>query len=352
MLRIDRAAVNTVQDASTAGDLVELIQEAIRLEFSTIPPYLTAMLSLKPGTNREIWRTIHDIVVDEMLHMTIACNLLNALGRRPTIADAGFVPVYPSSLPLGIGTGLEVGLEPFSRELVKCVFMEIEEPENPLVFRSARSADEALPSFATIGEFYRTLAAKLLELGDGVVTGDPARQVVAPRWFPTARLFAITDTATAARALRLIVEEGEGTAVAPVDPDGDIAHYYRFEAIFRGHRLVRDTTTAAGYSFSGPPYHVEADAIWPLTSNQRLADLDDKTDAWRRGQQFRATFTRLLQALQRVFDGAPEHLDAAMGVMFELKLAGQILVSQPVLVEGNPTGRTAGPVFEYAVLNQ
>jgi hypothetical protein len=44
--------------ARTATDLHDLVQAAIRLEFSTIPPYLTAMLSLRPGANREIWGNI------------------------------------------------------------------------------------------------------------------------------------------------------------------------------------------------------------------------------------------------------------------------------------------------------
>ncbi|HYU50046.1 MAG TPA: ferritin-like protein [Candidatus Limnocylindria bacterium] len=352
MLQIDRSTVDTVDGASSADDLTALIQEAVRLEFSTIPPYLTAMLSLKPGQNREIWGTIHDIVVDEMLHMAIVCNLLNALGQRPTIAYPGFVLTYPSSLPLGIGGRLEVGLRRFSLDVVEHVFMEIEEPENPLVFRGRRMVDEEPPSFSTIGEFYRTLAGKLLELGDGAFSGDPARQVVAPRWFPAERLFAITDAATAARALTLIIEEGEGTSIAPVDPDGDIAHYYRFKSIVRGQRLVRDLTTAAGYSFTGPPYRFDATGVWPLTPNQRLADLDEHTEAWRRANQFRVTFTRLLMALQRVFDGEPGHLDAAMGVMFELKLAGQVLASLPVVVSGQPIDQNAGPVFEYAIVNR
>jgi hypothetical protein len=48
MLRIERAPVEAVASATSAEDLVDLVQEAIRLEFATIPPYLTAMLSLKP----------------------------------------------------------------------------------------------------------------------------------------------------------------------------------------------------------------------------------------------------------------------------------------------------------------
>lgn len=352
MLQIERAAVDALNRAGSAEELADLIHEAIRLEFSTIPPYLTAMLSLKPGTNRDIWWDIHDVVVDEMLHMAIGCNLLNALGRTPAIASDEFVPRYPSTLPLGIGTGLVVGLLPFSRDLVKQVFMEIEEPEDPLVFPAQHSLAVEVATFATIGEFYRTLRSKLIDLGDDVFVGAPARQLVSPRWFPTERLFAITDVDSAVRALTLVVEEGEGTGTAPVDPDGDVAHYYRFEAIWRGRRLVRDPTVPEGYSFTGPEYPFQPDEVWPLTANQRICDLDADTEACRRARQFQVTFTRLLMALQRVFDGEPERLDVAMGIMFELKIAGQVLAGLPAIVGGVPTGRTAGPVFGYAVVNE
>lgn len=350
MLQVERAAVDAVSTATSAEDLVGLVQEALRLEFSTIPPYLTAMLSLKPGQNRDIWWAIHDVVVDEMLHLLIGCNLLNALRARPTIDDPAFIPAYPGPLPLGIGTGLVVGLEAFSLDVVENVFMEIEEPEHPLSFPRAAVAE--LPDFSTIGEFYRTLSTKLVELGDSALAGDPARQVVAPRWFSAERLFAITDAASAARALALIVAEGEGTLDAPVDPDGDIAHYYRFEAIRRGRRLVRDDTVAAGYSFTGAPYPFDPAGVWPLTANQRHTDLARRSEAWRRVQQFRVTLTRLLQSLQRVVDGEPDHLDAAMGIMFELKLAGQLLAGVPVMSGGAPSGLHAGPVFEYALANE
>src|SRR5262249_326952 len=90
MLKIDPKYLERVRDAESSDDLFDLVEDAIRLEHATIPPYLTAMLSLHPEKNREIWSIIHSVVVDEMLHMTIACNLLNALGRAPLIDDAGF----------------------------------------------------------------------------------------------------------------------------------------------------------------------------------------------------------------------------------------------------------------------
>ena len=101
MLKIDRAAVDALDRAGSAEELADLVHEAIRLEFSTIPPYLTAMLSLKPGTNRDIRQDVHDIVVDEGLHMAIGCNLLKALGRTPAIANAEFVPRYGTAARVG-----------------------------------------------------------------------------------------------------------------------------------------------------------------------------------------------------------------------------------------------------------
>ena len=253
MLRIDRSVIDTLGRARSADDVVDLVHQAVRLELATIPPYLTAMLSLKPGTNRVIWWAIHDVVVDEMLHMLIGCNLLNALGARPALDDPDLVLDYPHEMPLGVGSGLEVGLERFSLDLVERVFMEIEEPEQVLTFPGSRSLAVADESFGTIGEFYRTLSQVLTELGDGAFRGDPARQVVAPQWFPAERLFPVRDARSAVQALTLVTEEGEGTSTSPIDPDGDVAHYYRFAGIHRGRRLVADPDVPQGFSFSGEP---------------------------------------------------------------------------------------------------
>ena len=348
MLKIQRQFLDRVRAAESGDDLFDLVEAAIRLEHATIPPYLTAMLSLHPEKNREIWSIIHSVVVDEMLHMTIACNLLNALGGAPTIDEAGFVPHYPGPLPLGIGTDLSVGLEPFSIDLVKNVFMKIEEPEKPIVFPVAAMA--AAAQFATIGQFYAALIDKIRELGESIFVGKPSRQVV-NQWYAPERLFPITDVASAVKALKVIVEEGEGTPDSPLSDDGDFAHYYRFEEIFHLRRLVPDPSSPTKFSFSGPALPFDSAAVYPLTPNQQLSDLDAASEGARRARQFAFVYTKLLKALQRVFDGDPGYFDTALGVMFELKLAGQIACALPAIKKGQPTGRNVGPAFFYQPVN-
>jgi hypothetical protein len=43
--------------------------------------------------------TIKGVVIEEMLHMTIAANVLNAVGGHPAIDRPDFVPNYPEDLP-------------------------------------------------------------------------------------------------------------------------------------------------------------------------------------------------------------------------------------------------------------
>ena len=60
------------------------LQSAIELEHSTIPLYLYALYSLDPAKNGVIAKIIQSVVVEEMLHMTLASNVMNALGGSLT----------------------------------------------------------------------------------------------------------------------------------------------------------------------------------------------------------------------------------------------------------------------------
>ncbi len=348
MLKIQTAFLHSIHTADTGDALHDMVRNAIQLEFSTIPPYLTAMISLKPGQNREIWSIIHEVVVEEMLHMTIGCNILNAIGGTPSLADPGFLPRYPGPLPMGIGD-LTVPLEKFSPELMRRVFMEIEEPEDPLDIPVPATMAAAAPAqFATIGAFYLALKDKILELGDDIIVGDPDRQVVPSAWFGD-KIAPIATAEDAAKAIDLIIEEGEGTPNTPFDPDGGYAHYYKFWEISELRRIKEDATAPDGFSFSGASIPYDPEGVWDITPNQTLAEIDPNSLAGRRASQFSFVFTKLMTALQATFGGQPDQFDAAMGLMFELKLAGQMLVQLPAMTHGAPTGRNAGPVFEYSL---
>ena len=55
------------------------------------------------------------VAVEEMLHLTLAANVLNAVGGTPDLTAPGFVPEYPAYLPDG-ETDFAVSRERFCRD--------------------------------------------------------------------------------------------------------------------------------------------------------------------------------------------------------------------------------------------
>ena len=72
----------------------------MQLEHATIPPYLTALYSIIPGTNSDAFHVLRVVAVEEMLHLTLVANVLNAVGGVPDLTAAGFRPALPG-LPAG-----------------------------------------------------------------------------------------------------------------------------------------------------------------------------------------------------------------------------------------------------------
>src|SRR5580698_10960616 len=95
------------------SQLQAYLQVAIRLEHATIPPYLTAAYTAKIESNKASIDAITAVAKEEMLHLTLAANLLNAVGGSPDLLGADFVPSYPCPLPSG-ETDFQVSIESFS----------------------------------------------------------------------------------------------------------------------------------------------------------------------------------------------------------------------------------------------
>jgi hypothetical protein len=341
MIQVHPKYVEAVRSSQSTADLVLMLQSAMELEHATIPAYLTATISLKPGTNQAIYKIIHSVVIEEMLHMSIACNVINALNGSPQVHNPAFIPTFPGPLPMGIG-GLIVGLNPFSLDVVKNTFMEIEEPEDPINFPVKTMAAAPGEQYATIGQFYHAVQEKIRELVPGKMPGDPAKQMTSI--FPPDQLFPILTGDDAIRALEIIIDQGEGTPKSPLDPSGDLAHYYRFAEIYYGKQLVKDPTEPKGYSYSGPAIPFDPAGVYPLYPNTKLADLPAGSEAYRAARQFCQAYTKLLNALDVTFNGQPGNIEYTLGLMYDVKLYGDKLAAMPF---PGKAGYNVGPVFEF-----
>lgn len=342
MIRLHASVIEGIRQADTPAELHRYLQNAIELEHSTIPPYLTAMFSLRPGVNRRIGELIRSIVIQEMLHMSIAANILIAIGGRPQINTPGFVPKYPGPLPMQVGDGLIVGIEAFSMPVVKNVFMAIEQPEDEIPVRLMAAQAGAEPEYATIGQFYDAIQAQIRALGNDIfVVPTAPPQLVAPHWFPPDKLYPIVDVDSACRAIDLIKIEGEGTSTTPFQSPDDPAHFYKFGSIVAGRELI---ATPTGYAYGGAPIPFDPDGVWPLRPNCRIADFAPGTQARTRIEQFAYNYSSLLNSLHLAFNGEPERLDAAIGLMYDLRVLAAAMMQT---VADPRTGQTVGPSYEY-----
>ncbi len=349
-MKLDKSIIEAINNVTDVAQLRQYLQNAIELEHATIPVYLSGLLSIKQDQNQQASRIIRSVVVEEMLHMSIACNVLNAIGGSPSINRKDFVPVFPGPLPMGVGEdrGLIATLAPLSKSQLLNVYMAIEEPDDVLDFPvvSKLLADD-LAIYSTIGEFYQAIIDKIVELGEGIFTGDPQRQMVNKHWFPEDELWPVTDIATATKALKLIVSQGEGTTGSPLDAEKQLAHYYRFAEIYHGRRLVKDPSQESGWSYSGEIIPLDEDGIYDILENAKADDYLEGTAARRYADQTNYTYSSLLNNLHQTFNGQPEKIDEAMGVMYEFRLSVQKMVTIKL-----KNGKNAAPPFQYVELNR
>lgn len=326
--------------AATPGRVKTALQSAIELEHSTIPPYLYALYSLNPARNGVIADVIQSVVVEEMLHLTLAANILNALGGRPVIDSPNFVPSYPGPLPGGVEDELTVHLSPFSMEQLE-TFLAIEQPEKPLQFRSLAVSDTV-----TIGEFYTEIGTAIQKLPDGAFS---ARNQVGPDLMFDS--IVVRDKETALEAIKIIIEQGEGTSASPLEVIGtDFAHYYRFMEIKKGHRLVptpgRGPNPEDQYGYSGEAVHFDPTGVYPVASDPQTPP--PGTVAARENDNFNYTYTSLLRALDTLLNGTAtaKQFNIALGLMMSLKGMAKSMMA------GIPNAAIiVGPTFHYQPIN-
>jgi CDGSH-type Zn-finger protein len=323
------------------------LQWALELEHSTIPPYLCALYSIREDSNREAAEVVRSVFMEEMLHMTLAANILNALGGAPVIDTPRMLPSYPAFLPHS-NRAFEVSLEKLSPRSLE-TFMKI---ERPYPHRGLPEDDE----FETIGQFYEAIELGLItlcaDLGeDTVFCGDPARQVTDAVYYGgSGRIVAVTDLDSALAALSEIVEQGEGLQHQEVwdgdrsmfDPEREeVAHYFRFAELAAGRRFQPGDTPQSGPT--GESLEVDWDAVHEMRPNPRSSDYPHGSQARVLLDEFNRAYSSLLHLLECTYNGSPRLLAVATGLMYGLREVVRELMTLP---SGDGV-TTVGPSFEY-----
>ncbi|OQD57676.1 hypothetical protein BM536_000810 [Streptomyces phaeoluteigriseus] len=364
----------------TIEELHEYLYKGLQLEHATLPPYLTALYSLHPGKNSDAWHVIRVVAVEEMLHLTLVANVMNAVGGMPDLTKPGFVPNYPTRLPCGPDY-FEVHLRPFSHEALD-TFLKIEKPAQAsseedrvvpmdwaalgLTSNGSAPSPEKLAEleesgtilglvpgepaqrFSSIGEFYEEIMRGINHLedqarkaGTTIFTGDPTRQVT-PEYFYSGGgdVIKVTGRDTAIAALNLVAEQGEGLHGGIFDSQDEIAHYYRFQQLEKGRYYQKGDKPGEP---SGPDLNVDWNAAYPVKPDIKMADLAEDPEILAAAKEFNQSYATFLTSINLAYNGQPDLLLKAVWEMFRIRDSMNRLIRNPLT--GHP-GANAGPTFE------
>lgn len=308
------------------------VRTAVGVELTTLPTYLYPYWSIRPTydggseAGQQARTAIMSVILEEMLHMGLVSNLLNAIGGTPQFTSGPNFPKFPghilSSKDHG-DHGVPVDLLPLGDEALD-LMLRIELPD--------WDPHEGM----TIGDFYDEHVLKLLPTDDAAYLGPdgkPVRQL-APWDNPGAgQLFDIVDHQSAQRAIEEILHQGEGlTKDNHNDGDHELAHFWKFHQV----KTMWDTgvlTNADVYPIvASPSRHVANYSPQQLKANVA----------------FNREYSRMLDGLQATLtkDAEPDVYPVAAGRMRHLQqLADELRATGPI--PGDPDGRLPGPTFEY-----
>jgi CDGSH-type Zn-finger protein/truncated hemoglobin YjbI len=344
--------------------LIYMLCEAAELEHGIMCQYLFAVFSLKQGADEGLsetelaavtrWRkVISQVAAQEMLHLALVHNVLSAIGAAPHLARPN-LPQPAGHYPAGV----QLALLPFGEQAL-AHFMYLERPEGmdlddadglaamgraaPLL--SDRDIVPRGQDFATVGHLYRSIEHGIAHLaaknGERWLFVGPPRAQATQAHFRWPELVAVTDLASAQRAIDTILEQGEG-------PRGDWrnAHFGRFvEILDEYHQMLADNP---GFD---PVRPVIAACVRPPERVVELPLITDLLTA-RVTDLFNVAYEILLQIFERYFahtQETDEQLAVLAGATIRLMLGvikplGDLITLLPA-GPGHP-GKTAGPSFE------
>jgi len=345
--------------------LIYMLCEAAELEHGIMCQYLFAAFSLKQSAEEGLsgaeldavqrWRKqISHVAAQEMLHLALVHNLLSAIGAAPHFARPN-LPAPASHYPAGV----ELTLLPFGERALRH-FMFLERPEG-MDLQDAdglAAAGRAAPvlserdivprgqDFKTVGHLYRSIEAGLDNLvarhGEKWLFVGPPRAQATQDSFRWPELIAVTDLASARRAINEILEQGEGATTG----SWQNAHFGQFVEILDEYDQFREANPdfdPVRPVIAANVRQPERDVSVPLITDRLTARVTDL---------FNVAYEILLQIFERYF-AHTEETDAQLQVLAEATVAIMLRVIKPLgdLITTLPVGddqpgRNAGPSFE------
>ncbi|WP_426102980.1 ferritin-like domain-containing protein [Massilia sp. TSP1-1-2] len=233
--------------------LIYLLTEAAEIEHGLMCTYLYAGWSLKRTVDEgvtpeqlasiERWRKqIRGVAMEEMVHLAMVNNMLMSIGSPPHFRRQNF-PVPPGYHP----SSLVVRLAPLTRDTL-AHFIYLERPEgmemaqargfeSPLDYERRSPTSTLTPTaedYDTVGHLYRGIEQGFEQLsasmGEAILfIGNPEAQL-GRDLMDLDGLFAVTDLASARKAIEVIIEQGEGGRESR-RPDAAESHFARFSAM-------------------------------------------------------------------------------------------------------------------------
>lgn len=304
--------------ASASRDLAwitQRLQNAIELECSTLPLYLSALFSLQVQ-NGSAYTALRSVAMEEMVHMAIAANTLTALGGSPQIAGLQFgFPV--TGLPGGVEPDIHIGLCKLSKSQLRN-FLRIETPAF-LLDRMDLGED-----YPTIGKLYADVRQAILDNADAVRAavrvGGRSNQVDDDIGFHSIKTAPGADPMTKILAgLDEIVEQGEGANCGSMftgaGSEDEASHYNRFAELYYGANYVDPSPPAKmtidneRLFYSGRPIPfpgVTNTLAVPSDGYAKILAIDpDATAVTADLNAFDAAFSSILAGLDAVWNGPP-----------------------------------------------
>lgn len=308
------------------------LQAAITLEFATVPPYLVALWSIKEE-NHPFSKSIREIVHEEMLHMSMTCNMLAAIQGTPAIAHHTFVPSYPGKLPGDVHPDLTVSLQGFNDESLK-TFLAIERPAEFPNNVQQSSNENTLQLDRTIGEFYSCIKNAFHSLNPKISLSN---QIAGPLAWSV-----ISSLSDVDRAIELIQTQGEGSSGSPEERKTDLSHYFRFREMQERKKLSWNKELKQfvyDIAFEWPEtYDIAAmtDDAYDKVEDSNVLQLLDRFDL---------KYSQLLQLLQETWSGGGQSTFVnSISVMFALTEIGREIIKMEIPGSG---GKSYCPRFRF-----